>query len=72
MSTSSQVLYVIDGGNRHKIFFKDTEVGWKRVSGNAEMHLSGGRTQHEYLEFVLEKLDGEGRKCLDNWLTCWN
>ena len=72
MSTRSRILYVIDGGNGQKIFLKDTEVGKKRVLGNAEMHLSGGRTEYEYLEFVLEKLDGEGRKCLDNWLTCWN
>ena len=27
---------------------------------------------YEYLEFVLEKVDGEGRKCLDDWLTKWN
>ena len=35
-------------------------------------HLSGGRTQYEYLEMVLERLDGEGRKCLDTWLNGWN
>ena len=36
------------------------------------MHLSGGRTQYEYLEMVLERVDGEGRKCLDTWLNGWN
>ena len=44
-------------------------MGWKKVLGNAKLHVSGGRTQYEYLEFVLGSLDGEGRKCLDNWLT---
>ena len=62
-------MYVIDGGNNQKIFLKDTEAGWKRVLGNAELYLSRGQTQYEYLEFVLEKVDGEGRKCMYNWLT---
>ena len=48
MSAGSQ-MYVIDGGNNQKIFLKDTEVGWKRVLGNADLHLSGGRTMYEYL-----------------------
>ena len=63
MSRSSQI-YEIDGGNKQKVFLKDTEVCWKKVLGNAELHLSGGRTQYEFLEFVLGSLDGEGRKCL--------
>ena len=65
-------MYVIDGGNNQKIFLKDTEVFWKRVLGNAHLHESGGQTQYEYFEFVLEKVDGDGRKCLDDWLTEWN
>ena len=72
MSASTQ-MYVIDGGNNQKIFLKDTEVGWKRVMGNSDLHLAGGQTMYEYLEkFVLERVDGEGRKCLDDWLTKWN
>ena len=65
-------MYVIDGGNNQKIFLKDTEVGWKRVLGNAHLHESGGQTEYEYLESVLEKVDGEGWECLDNWLAGWN
>ena len=69
MTNSAQLLYKIDGGNRQKIFLKDTKVGWKRVLGNADLHLSGRQTPYEYLEFVLERLEGAGRKCLDNWLA---
>ena len=43
MSRSSQI-YEIDGGNKRKVFLKDTEVGWKKVLGNAKLHVSGGRT----------------------------
>ena len=71
MSGSTKI-YEIDGGTKQKIFLKDTEVGWKKVLGDTQMHLSGGRTQYEYLEMVLERVDGEGRKCLDTWLNGWN
>ena len=71
-TNSAQLLYRIDGGNSRKIFLKDTEVGWKRVLGNPDLHRHGGQTKYEYLEFVLERMEGDGRKCLDNWLTSWN
>ena len=71
-TNSAQLLYRIDGGNSQKIFLKDTEVGWKRVLGNPDLHRHGGQTKYEYLEFVLERMEGDGRKCLDNWLTSWN
>ena len=31
-----------------------------------------GQAQYEYLELVLEKLTGQGRKCLENLLIKWN
>ena len=40
--------------------------------GDTNLHLSGGRTQYEYMEFVLEKMGGQGRKCLDTQLLMWN
>ena len=62
-----------DGGsNKQKIFLKDTEIGWKKIFNNASLHQSVGQSQYEYLEFVGERTDGEGRKCLDNHLGGWN
>ena len=66
MSMSAMVIYTSEGGgNQQKIFLQDTEVGWKKMLGDTNLHLSEGRTQYEYMEFVLEKMGGQGRKCLD-------
>ena len=64
--------YAGDGGNDQKIFLKDTEIGWKKILHNASLHVSGGRSQYEYQELVLEKLTGQGRKCMKNHLIRWN
>ena len=60
------------GGNKQKIFLKDTEVGWKKVRSDTQRNLQGGVSEYEYMEFVLEKTDGQGRKCLETQLLLWN
>ena len=73
MSMAAMVIYTGErGGNQQKIFLKDTEVGWKKMSGDTNLHLSGGRTQYEYMEFVSEEMGGQGRKRLDAHLLMWN
>ena len=54
------------GGSIQNIFLKDTEVGWKKLQGDTSLNLSGGQSQYEYLEVVLERTVGQARKCLDN------
>ena len=66
------VRYAGSAGNDQKIFLKDTEIGWKKVLHDASLHVSGGRSQYEYQELVLEKLTGPGRKCMENHLIRWN
>ena len=73
MSAVLAALYIGEGGgNAQKIFLKDTEVGWKKMLGDTNLHLSSGHMQYEYMEFVLEKMRGSGRKCLDAQLLLWN
>ena len=60
------------GGNKQNMFSKDTQVGWKKVFGDTQLNLQGGQLQYEYMEFVLEKTDGQGRKCLETQLMLWN
>ena len=59
MSVSAMIIDTGEGGgNQQKIFLKDTEVGWIRMLGDTNLHLSRGRTQYEYMEFVLERMGG--------------
>ena len=71
MNTITQKKYTGDGGNAHRII-KDAQVGQKAILNDPNRHLGGGVAQYDYMESLLNRLGGQARRLLDNFLEKWN
>ena len=71
MNTISEMKYSGDGGNAQRIFIKDAQVGWKEILNDPQRHL-GGVAQYDYMESPCNRLSGQARRLLDNFLDKWS
>ena len=72
MNIVTKKKYTGEGGNAHRIFIKDAQVGWKAILNDPQRHLGGGVAQYDYMESLLNRVGGQARKLLDNYLDKWN
>ena len=56
MNTIHNKKYTGDGGNEHRIFIKDTRIGWRLVLNDPSKHLSNEITHYEYVESLGPRL----------------
>ena len=66
MNSIAEKKYIGDGGNAHRIFIQDAQVGWKHILNDPNRHVSNGVSQYEYLESLLNRLGGQACRLLDN------
>ena len=66
MSITLDEMYNGDGGSEHRVFIKDSRIGWKAILADPNQHLSNGVTQYDYVETLGQKLGGQARRVIDN------
>ena len=54
------------------IFIKDAQVGRKAILNDPQRHLGGGVAQYDYMESLYNRLSGQARRLLDNFLDKWS
>ena len=61
-----------DGGNEQRVLIKDSIIGWKVIMADPNGHLSDGVIQYDYVETLGQKLGGQVKRVLDNYLDKWD
>ena len=72
MSITINEKYSGNGGNKQRMFIKDFKIGWKAILTDPNRHLSNGVTQDDFVETFGQKMGGQARRVLDNYLDKWD